>query len=286
MRRPGGPEDEVPVEWHLEELSERLKKIVLVFIAVLLTITFIPVSFSKSYVPIVTLLTSRMADYVLPRQVSWMGRTYNVTLIYTSPFGGFNVILYTSLLITLLLVSPYIAYHAYAYISPALYEHERKRLKGGSVAAVGLFTLGAMLGFFALAPVTMRIMLLLQAAPAPQNHLMVTLTYSKLIDFVVKITLTTGIAFEIPLIIYYLIVFRVIEAEKLKGYNSRLAFIIILFIAAIITPDPSGLTMLMLAIPYYIVFLLGVHLGEKRLKSMDDAGGLEPPASGSPVGQR
>ena len=86
---------------------------------------------------------------------------------------------------------------------------------------------------------------------------------SKLLDFIIKITLTTGLAFEIPLVIYYLLALGVIEPRQVKGKNSRIAFLIILTIAAIITPDPSGLTMILLAIPYYLVFLLGVHFGEK-----------------------
>ncbi len=266
MKRPTSTEEEVPVEYHLEELAERLKKVLIVFFIVVIIITFVPADIHESYVPIVTVIAKKMANYVLPESINWMGITYNVTLIYTSPFEGFNIIIYTSVLFSLLIISPYIVYHGYCYIAPALYEHEKKRLKSGAITAVILFVFGGLLGYFVLAPITLRIMLILQAAPAPTEQFLISMTFSKLIDFIVKIVVTTGLAFEIPLLIYYLIVFEVIEVERLKGYNSRLAFIIILVIAAIITPDPSGITMFLLAIPYYIVFLIGVHMGEKKLR--------------------
>ncbi len=166
-----------------------------------------------------------------------------------------------------MITSPYIAYHIYQFISPAFYEREKKRMRGGATAAVGLFLIGALLGYFIVAPISMKIMLIMQAVPAPSTHLLISMSMSKAIDFIVKITLTTGLAFEIPLIIYYIIVLGIVPPEKFKGQNSRIIFIAILTIATIITPDPTGITMLILAIPYYLLFLLGVHLGEKKLKA-------------------
>jgi len=260
------PTEELPLEKHLEELSERIKKILIFFISVWIVITFIPVDLSHSYVPLVAELSKDLVSYVLPQNITWYGHTFNVTVIYTSAFEGFNVILYTSLLFAAIISSPFIAYEIYEYVKPALYPSERERMKGVATAGVGLFILGASLGYFGLSPITMKIMLMLQAAPAPTENFMISMTYSSLLSFIVGITLATGAVFEIPLIIYYLIVYGVIDAEKLKGYNSRLVFIAILFIAALITPDPSGITMFMLAIPFYIVFMIGVHLASKKVQ--------------------
>ncbi|MFP3269021.1 MAG: twin-arginine translocase subunit TatC [Desulfurococcales archaeon] len=258
--------EEKPLEEHLEELSERLKKILIFFVTTWIIITFVPVDLSHSYIPLVAELSKDMVSYVIPSNITWYGHTYNVTVIYTSPFEGFNVILYTSLLFAALISSPAISYEVYQYVKPALYPHERERLKWGAAAGVGLFALGSILGYFGLAPITMKIMLFLQAAPAPSENFLISMTYSKLLSFIVGITLSTGAVFEIPLVIYYLIIFRVIDPEKLKGQNSRILFIAVLVIAAIITPDPSGITMFMLAIPFYAVLMLGVYLGSWRLK--------------------
>lgn len=263
----GKREEEQPLEKHLEELSERLKKILIFFISVWIIITFIPIDVSHSYIPLVAELSKDLISYVVPQNITWYGKTFNVTIIYTSPFEGFNVILYTSLLFAAIISSPFIAYEIYEYIKPALYPEERERMRGVAVAGVGLFVLGAALGYFALSPITMKIMLLLQAAPAPTDNFLISMTYSKLLSFIVGITLATGAVFEIPLVIYYLIIFGVIDADKLKGYNSRIIFIAILFIAAVITPDPSGITMFMLAIPFYAVFMAGVHLASRRVKN-------------------
>ena len=280
-RSPRSPDEELPIEAHWEELAERIKKIIIVLFTVFALILFLPKDLKHSYIPMVSYLSSRMIDYVLPEQISYMGKTYNVTILYTSPFGGFNALIYISFMISLMITSPYIAYHLYRFISPAFYEHEKKRMKGGATAAVGLFLLGALLGYFIVAPISMKIMLIMQAVPAPSTHLLISMSMSKVIDFIVKITLTTGLAFEIPLIIYYLIVLGVVPPEKFKGQNSRIIFIAILTVAAIITPDPTGLTMLILSIPYYLLFLLGVHLGEKRLKAkMSSEASATPSVSG------
>jgi sec-independent protein translocase protein TatC len=266
FRRPRSPDEELPLEAHLEELAERLKKSLIVFAIVFVIITFVPINLEYSYVPLVAEASRALVSYVVPQTVTWMGKTYNVTILYTGAFEGFSVLLYTSLLFTLIITAPYIGYQVYAFIEPALYPHEKKFLKNGIYAGVGLFVFGVALGYFVLAPITLRIMLLLQAVPLPPGSVIVGLTMNNLLSFIIKLSLTTGIAFLFPLVIYYLIVFGVVDASKFEGFNARLAFVIIMAVAAIITPDPSGVTMLILAVPYYILFMLGVKLAKRTVR--------------------
>jgi len=266
FRRPRSPDEELPLEAHLEELAERLKKSLIVFAIVFVIITFVPINLEYSYVPLVAEASRALVSYVVPQTVTWMGKTYNVTILYTGAFEGFSVLLYTSLLFTLIITAPYIGYQVYAFIEPALYPHEKKFLKSGIYAGVGLFVFGVALGYFVLAPITLRIMLLLQAVPLPTGSVIVGLTMNNLLSFIIKLSLTTGIAFLFPLVIYYLIVFGVVDASKFEGFNARLAFVIIMTAAAIITPDPSGVTMLILAVPYYILFMLGVKLAKRTVR--------------------
>ena len=266
FRRPRSPDEELPLEAHLEELAERLKKSLIVFAIVFIIITFVPINLEYSYVPLVAEASRALVSYVVPQTVTWMGKTYNVTILYTGAFEGFSVLLYTSLLFTLIITAPYISYQVYAFIEPALYPHEKKFLKNGIYAGVGLFVFGVALGYFVLAPITLRIMLLLQAVPLPPGSVIVGLTMNNLLSFIIKLSLTTGIAFLFPLVIYYLIVFGVVDASKFEGFNARLAFVIIMAAAAIITPDPSGVTMLILAVPYYILFMLGVKLAKRTVR--------------------
>lgn len=276
IRRPKSPDEELPLEAHLEELADRLKKSLIVFAIVFVIITFIPINLQYSYVPLVAEASKALVSYVVPQTVTWMGKTYNVTILYTGAFEGFSVLLYTSLLFTLIITSPYIGYQVYAFIEPALYPHEKKFLKNGIYAGVGLFVLGIGLGYFVLAPITLRIMLMLQAVPLPPGSVIVGLTMNNLLSFIIKLSLTTGIAFLFPLVIYYLIVFGVVDASKFEGFNARLAFVIIMAVAAIITPDPSGLTMIILAVPYFILFMLGVKLAKRTVRKKKQSGSLNP----------
>lgn len=276
IRRPRGPDEELPLEVHLEELAFRVKRAILVFIIVFVIITFVPISLEYSYVPLVAEASKALVSYVLPKTVSWMGKTYNVTVIYTGAFEGFSVLLYTSLLFTLIIASPYIGYQIYAYLEPALYPHEKRFLKNGIYSGVGLFVLGVALGYFVLAPITLRIMLMLQAVPLPSDSAIVGLTMNNLLSFIVKLSITTGIAFLFPLAIYYIIVFRIVDASKFEGFNARLTFVIILIVAAFITPDPSGLTMLILAIPYFILFMVGVKMAKRTLRKKEREKARQP----------
>lgn len=271
IKRPRGPDEELPLEAHLEELAYRLKRAIIAFFVVFVLITFVPISFEYSYVPMVAEASRLLVSYVLPKTVTWMGKTYNVTVLYTGAFEGFSVLLYTSLLFTLIITSPYIGYQIYAYLEPALYPHEKRLLKNGIYAGVGLFVLGVGLGYFVLAPITLRIMLMLQAVPLPSDSAIVGLTMNNLLAFIVKLSLTTGVAFLFPLAIYYLIVFRVVDASKFEGFNARVAFVVILAVAAAITPDPSGLTMIVLAVPYFVLFMLGVKMAKRTLSKKEKA---------------
>lgn len=265
VRRPKSPDEELPLELHLEELAERLKRSIIAFLLAFVVITFIPISLEYSYVPLVAVAAREMVEYVLPKTVTWMGRTYNVTLIYVGAFEGFAVLLYVSLLFALIVSSPYIGYQVYAFIEPALYPHEKAAAKRGIAAGLGLFVFGVLLGYFVICPLTLRIMLLLQAVPLPEGSAIVGMTVNNLLSFIIKLCLTTGASFLVPLAVYYLIAFEVLDYSKFEGFNARLAFVVIMLIAALITPDPSGLTMLILALPYYALFVAGVKLGKRRV---------------------
>lgn len=265
----GGGDDverEEPITKHIEELSFRLKRILIFFGIALVAVMSIPVSLQESYVPIAAEISKRMVSYVLPSEVEYMGHVYNITVIYTSPFEGFTVILYTSVLLAALISSPYIGYHVYEYVKPALYPNERKRMKSAVAAGTALFLFGSMLGYFIIAPITMKILLIFQAAPAPSQSFLIGMSYSKLIVFILGITLAVGAIFEIPLLIYYLLIYGVLEVKTFKGNNAKLIFLGILIISALITPDPTGVTMLLISVPFYAVLMLGVILAEKQLK--------------------
>ncbi len=260
---------EKPLQAHLLELLTVLRKILIAILLSAFALSFIPVNLfsgASSYVPLVSEFPRFLIESVLPREITFSGKTYQVVLIYTNPFEGFSVTLYSALLIGLLVSSPYVAYQIYMYVKPALYPHEKRALKNVSIAALGLFLLGTFIAYKLITPIALKFLFALQAAVSPPTQLYVSTSIDKLFGFVVKLVVATGLAFEIPLLIYYLLALGVLSPDMFSGDRMRYAFILILIVGAMISPDPTGLGMLMIALPYYIVFYIAVKLGIKEYK--------------------
>ncbi|GAB6147657.1 twin-arginine translocase subunit TatC [Stetteria hydrogenophila] len=262
------PEDEeLPEEplWdHVVELSIRLKRILTAVFVAALVLSALPYSLSP-YIPLVNALPRLLLERLVPQNVTFMGRTYTIQLAQYSPFAGFNILFQSTILLGVLGASPVIARELIAYIGPALYKHEREALKKYSLVAIGLFALGVAIAYFIFIPWVMRFLFIMSVIVAGNHGLVAFSDIGRLFTLIVKLLIATGVMFEIPLVIYILIVYEIVGIEVFKGNGMKYAFIASLILGAIISPDPTGLGMLMLAIPYYLLLVAAVKLGERNL---------------------
>jgi sec-independent protein translocase protein TatC len=249
---------------HLEELIIRLRRALIAFAIATLIVPFIPISLS-SYTPLLYVVPKMVLDHVVPETIEVGGRIIEVKLTAESPFAGLRILMYSAILIGFLTSSPYIAYQIYAFIEPALYPHEKRWIKLGGVVAVALFLLGVSIALLIVLPFTYKVMFILSATVAADR----LVSYASLEDIMssaILITLATGVAFEVPLIIFILVYAGVVEIPSLTGNVMRALLIASAVIAALISPDPSGVGMLLLLIPYYMLIVVAVTLA-KFLKS-------------------
>lgn len=274
--------EEKPLHEHLVELLTVLRKALIAVLVAAGVSSALPANLipglggdeDSLYVPLVSVLPRLMVEGVLPSTVSFAGREYEVKLIYTSPFEGFTVTLYSAIMMGLLVSSPYVAYQLYQYVKPALYPHEDRALKRASLAAASLFVLGACVAYFVITPIALRFLFLLQAAVAPEGQLLVSTSLNQLFSFIVKLVVATGFAFEVPLVIYFMLSAGVLTPDTFKGDKMKYAFVVILVISALISPDPTGLGMLILAVPYYALFYAAVKLGVRKYEEKYGSQGL------------
>ena len=187
---------------------------------------------------------------------------FNVTLNYlvppgvepivVSPAEGFVVQLQSAVFLAVVSGMPIVAYHMGKFVGPALYERERKVIIRLVAPAVLLFAAGILIAFFLLLPFTFRFLYSVAGALGAK-HLFLDL--DQFLGFTLIFTLGFASTFELPVVMFALTAAGLVKARTWAHY-WRFATIGIFFFAAIITPDTSGVTMLLVAFP-----MLGLYLG-------------------------
>lgn len=255
---------EAPLWDHVVELGVRLKRIFTAIFISAVILSALPYSLSP-YTPLVSAFPKLLIKHVVPQNITFMGKTYDIQLAQFSPFAGFNVLFLSTILLGILGAAPVIAREIAGYLEPALYKHEKEVIKKYSLAALGLFVLGVLMAYFIVIPWALRFLFIMSIVIAGEHGLVAFADIERLFSLIVKLMLATGLMFEVPLVIYILIVYEIVGIEKFKGTGMKYAFIASMILGAIISPDPTGLGMMMLAIPYFLLLYTSVKLAERRL---------------------
>ena len=191
----------------------------------------------------------------------------HVNLINTEMAGQFTLKINSSLMIGLVLGIPYLFWELWRFIKPALHDKERKAASGFVFYASFLFLLGVMFGYFIITPLSIRFLAGFIVSPSIQNLFDV----DSYISSVATLTLATGVVFQLPILVYIVASLGFLT-PKLMRSSRRYAIVIILIIAAVVTPTPDALTMTVVAIPLFVLFELSIVVAgvvEKRRKAKE-----------------
>src|SRR5437763_8489383 len=173
------------------------------------------------------------------------------TMIATDVTGTFLVPLKVTLMAAFLIALPYVLYQAWAFVAPGLYQHEKRLALPVIVSSVFFFALGMAFAYFVVFPVAFGFF----AGYAPAGVQMMT-DIDKYLSFVLTMFIAFGVTFETPVVVIVLVRFGVVSLEKLRslrGYVIVGAFIV----GAIFTP-PDILSQVMLAVPLWLLYELGL----------------------------
>jgi len=174
------------------------------------------------------------------------------TLVYTHPGDTFSTMLQMSLVVGIAFALPVIGYNVWAFLSPALYRHERRVVIPVLMAATLLFAGGVALAYFLVLPLTLRFLFGLEA-----RSLTPMITVSEYFGLVTSMCLAFGAVFEVPIVIVALSAFGIVSPQTL-GKFRRYAIIIAYGGAAIITPGDLLTTTVALAVPLYLLYEMSV----------------------------
>ena len=152
-----------------------------------------------------------------------------------------------------LIASPYILYVLFRFISPALYDNERRYSVRLTVAAYVMFIVGLLVNYFVIFPLTVRFLGTYQVSGAVDNML----TISSYVDTLAMMSIVFGIVFEIPVISWLLARFGLLKAEWMSRYR-RHAIVAIVAVAAVITPTSDVFTLLIVSLPIWLLYEVSV----------------------------
>jgi sec-independent protein translocase protein TatC len=176
--------------------------------------------------------------------------------------GQFMAHIQISLTLGLMLAIPFVFWEFWRFISPALYPTERKAASGIVGYATLLFLIGAAFGYYFLTPFSISFL----ADYHVSDEVIVMPTLDEYIDFVTSMVLVTGLAFELPIIMFFLGKIGIITAKFLRDYRNY-AIIIVLVLSAIITPSVDMFTQFLVAIPLYALYELSILVVSRVEKS-------------------
>jgi sec-independent protein translocase protein TatC len=199
-------------------------------------------------------------------------KPFNFHLLNTEMAGQFTLQLNTSIMIGLILGIPYLLFELWRFIRPALHENERKAASGFVFYASFLFFLGVMFGYYIVTPLSVRFFATYDVSDSITNWFDV----DNYISSVTWLTLLAGIVFQLPMVAYILASLTIVSAKFMRR-TRRYATVLILMLAAIITPSPDALTMLVVAAPLFLLYefsIMVVAFVERRRAKRERAEGL------------
>ena len=234
---------------HLDELRTCLIRIIIVVLAGAI------VAFAMKTEVFSIVLAPTKSDFITYRWFSQFGdiADFNLNLINTQLTSQFSVHMQVSIIIGIICVSPYILYSIFAFVSPALYENERKYARLLVVAGYIMFMIGVALCYFLIFPLTIRFLGDYQVSDDVAN----IITLSSYIDTLTMLTLMLGIVFELPILCMLLGKMGILTADFMKEYR-RHAIVIILIVAAIITPTTDVMTLMLVTLPIYLLYEVSI----------------------------
>ena len=173
------------------------------------------------------------------------------SLNFSNPTTPVIIILKLSFIVALVAVFPYLAWQAWAFLAPALYENERKFAIPAIAAGTLLFVAGIMMAYFLVLPLGLRILLTFF-----DDQLIPLIMVNEYLTFALRLMLAFGIIFELPVVLVFLSLLGIVTPEGLAKYR-RHAIVVMAVVSAFLTPaDPY--TMLAMMVPMMLLYEVSV----------------------------
>ena len=178
-------------------------------------------------------------------------------LINTSMLGNFTAHIMVSLIGGLIVVFPYIMFQVWRFVKPALKDSERKSIRGLGFASSLLFFVGVAFGYWGIVPLSLQFL-----GGYEIGDVAARIAVMSYVKTVAAIALSSGLIFQLPVLVYFLARAGIVTTERLKNYRKH-ALVGILIVAAIITP-PDLTSQILVSIPVLFLYEIGILIARRQ----------------------
>ena len=230
---------------HLDELRTVIIR------AFVVTVVVAVVAFCLKDELFAVVLAPRTSDFITYRLMGV--EPFSIHLMNTGLTEQFMIHMKTAFYAGVLVASPYIVYLLFRFISPALYDNERRYATALVSSGYLMFMLGTLLNYFLIFPLTVKFLGTYQVSEDVANML----TLQSYMDTLLMMSLVMGIVFELPVVSWLLSRMGLINAQMMKTWRKH-AVVAILIISAIITPTTDAFTLFVVALPIWLLYEVSI----------------------------
>ena len=243
---------------HLEALRWTiLRSLGVLIVLVAIGFSFKDFIFNKIVLPPLTsdFHTYRFLCYLadLTKFPALCPESFQIQMINITLSGQFMIHMLSSFMIAVIISVPYLLYESWKFIRPALYPDEKKSVGKIFLSSSVLFYLGAAISYFIIFPFTLRFLGTYQVSEAVVNQISI----QSYMNTLALLVFFMGLAFELPVVMYLLSQIGVVNKQMLRTFR-KYAFVVVLILAAFITPTTDPFTMMIVATPIYLLYELSI----------------------------
>lgn len=181
--------------------------------------------------------------------------------------GQFRWHLVISLIAGFIIAFPFVIWQFWLFVKPALYDTEKRNSRGVILYISMLFIIGVLFGYYIITPLTLNFLAHYELSSVIKNQI----TISSYISMVSLLPLSTGLVFELPVLVWFIAKAGLISSAFLKR-NRKYAIIIILIAAGIITPSTDVFSQLLVSLPLYILYEISIVICRRVYRENKFAG--------------
>ena len=183
---------------------------------------------------------------------------FQVKIININLSSQFFIHMSTSLWLALVAGFPFVIYQIYSFVKPALYSHEQKNIGAAFFFGNILFYIGVAVGFFMVFPLTLRFLAGYQLSSYIEN----SVSLDSYMDSFLMLCFIMGLVFELPILSLLLSKIGILKRSFFNKFRKH-AVVILLILAAVITPSSDPFTLIVVFLPIYILWEISALVVKK-----------------------
>ena len=190
---------------------------------------------------------------------------FKIDIVNINVTAPFFTHMRTAFLLALVVGFPYLLVEVWLFVKPALYKNEKRGMGFAMLAVALLFYMGCAVGYLAIFPLTFRFL----AGYHIGTGILTQISLNSYISTFVSIIFIMGLVFELPVLAWVLGTFGIVNKEMLKKYR-RYAIVVLLILAAVITPTGDPFTLAVVFVPLYLLYEVSIAVVRPAPKEEKD----------------